>query len=64
MRIAQFCHPLKLRFFVDDTTALLTDKNKVAAERAKKKMMKKMKEVEKKASNCRSLKRERKERAR
>ena len=49
--------PLKLRVFVDDITALLIGK-------AKKVMKKLEEEVQKKASNCRSPRMERKERAR
>ena len=56
--------PLKLRVFVDDITALLRGKNKEVAEMAKNVIKKLKDEVEKKGSNCQSLRRERKERAR
>ena len=59
-----FSPPLKLRVFVDDITALLTEKNKEVTEMAKKVMKKLKEEVEKKGPNCQSLKMEWKERAR
>ena len=55
--------PLKLGVFVDDITALLVGKQG-SAEMAKKVMKKLKVEVEKRGSNCRSLKMERKERVR
>ena len=65
VRLQKINPSLKLRVFVDDITALLMVKNKEVAEMAKKKVMKKLKdEVEKKGLKCRSLRTERKERAR
>ena len=49
---------------MDDITALLMEKNREVAEMAKKVMKKLKEEIEKKASNCQSLKMGRKERAR
>ena len=43
-----FYHPLKLRVFVDDITALLRGKNKVVVEMTKKVMKKFKEEVERK----------------
>ena len=54
--VAKIYPPLKLRVVVDDITALLIEVTEMA-----KKVMKKLKEeVEKKVSNCRSPKMERK----
>ena len=46
--VTKICPPLKLRVFVDDTTALLNGKNKEIAETAKKVMQKLKEEIEKK----------------
>ena len=47
---------------MDDITAPLMEKNKVVAEMAKKAMKRLREEVEKKASNCQSMRMERYER--
>ena len=60
----QLYPPLKLRVFVDDSTALLMGEEQEVAEMAKKVMKKLKEEVEKRSSNSRSLRTERKERAR
>ena len=62
--VTKIYRPLKLRVFVDDTTALLMEKNKEVAEIAKKVMKRQREEVEKKVPNCRSRRMERKERVR
>ena len=56
--------PLKLRVFVEDITAPLIGKNKEVAEMAKKAMKSVKRSGEKRASNCQSLRMERKERVR
>ena len=48
MKLQKIYPPLKLRVFVDDTTALLMEKNKEVAEMAKKVMKRLREEVEKK----------------
>ena len=49
---------------MDDITAQLVEKSKVVAEMAKMVMKRLKEEVEKKASNCQSMRMERKQRAR